>query len=105
LPTCPPPTCPRKRSGRPGRILAQPDARGRDRIDGALDLIDGQGEAPLVHADRGLFCLADAVDDLVEFDLEAGIVLGLRGYLLTEGVVFPRVGRDIGEDAQLVDVG
>jgi hypothetical protein len=44
------------------------------------------------------------VQDLLVLDPQLGIVLGLRADDLAEGVVLARVGRDIGQDGQLVDV-
>ena len=49
--------------------------------------------------------LAHPIDDLLVLNLQLGVALGLAGDLLPVGVVFPGVGRDIGEDGHLVDVG
>ena len=60
------------------RVFLEGDAPGRDLIDGAGDLIDGGGEVPVGHFDNrltGLF--GPPVEDLLVFDLEFGISLGL----------------------------
>ena len=49
--------------------------------------------------------LTDTFEDPLVFDLEFGISLCFLAYLLPEGVVLARVGRDVGEDRHLVDVG
>jgi hypothetical protein len=49
--------------------------------------------------------LLDPGQDPLVLDLEFGIALGLFADLLPEDVVLPGVGRDIGQDGHLVDVG
>jgi len=60
---------------------------------------------PVSHAHDRLLGPAHPVQDLLVFDLELGIALGLLGDLEPVGVVLPGVGRDIGQDGHLVDVG
>jgi hypothetical protein len=49
--------------------------------------------------------LPNALQDLLVLDLEFGVVSGLVADLQAEGVVLAGIGRDIGQDGHLVDVG
>src|ERR1035438_4264647 len=71
----------------PPRIFLEGDAAWGDFIDGAGDLIDRGGEVAVLHANDGLACLLDPVQDLLVFDLEFGISLCFFPYTLTIGVV------------------
>ena len=64
----------------PSGVFVEGDAAGGDFIDGAGDLIDRGGEVSVMHADDGLACSLDPVEDLLVLDLEFGISLGLFAY-------------------------
>lgn len=64
---------------------------------------DGK-KALVIHPDSGVLGLPDALEDAVVFDLKFGVALSLFADLLSERVVLARVGCDIGEDGELVDV-
>ena len=88
----------------PSGIFLEGDSTWGDLVDGAGDLIYRGSEVAIVHPDDRFACLLDALHDLLVFDLQFGVVLGLSAYLLAVGVVLPRVGSYIGQDGQLVDV-
>ncbi len=71
----------------PSRKLLQCDAVRGHLIHRAGDLIDRGGEVPVLHANDGLAGLLDPLQDLLVFDLEFGISLGLFTDALAIGVV------------------
>ena len=89
----------------PAGELFEGDPAWGNLIDGARNLIDRGGEVPVVHPDDRFTGLLDPVHDLLVFDLELGVALGLQGYALPDVVVLARVGRHVGQDGHLVDVG
>ena len=71
-----------------GKLL-EGDSTGRNLVHSAGNLIDRGGEVPVVHPDDRFPGLFDPVHDLLVFDLQLGIALGLLGYALPGVVVFP----------------
>jgi hypothetical protein len=74
-------------------------------LDGAFDLVDRCVEATLVDLQRGLFGLTDLIDDLFVVGAQLGAAVGLLVDDGADTVVLTGVGSDVGEDAELVDVG
>ncbi len=60
---------------------------------------------PIVHPDDRLSRLANAIQDLVVFDLQLGVALCLLPDLLAERVVLAGIWSHIGQNGQLVNVG
>jgi hypothetical protein len=73
-------------------------------LDGAFDLVDGCVEAALVDLEGRLLGLADLFDDLFVVGAQVGVAVRLLVDDGADAVVLPRVGRHVGQDAQLVDV-
>ena len=67
----------RKRTGTTCRGIPWECPTRRGVFDGACYLIDRLGEVSILHANGGLACLFDAVQDLLVLDLQLGIVIGL----------------------------
>jgi len=89
----------------PAGIFLEGDSAWRDLVHGPGYLIYRGGEVPVVHADDRFPCLFDPVHDLLVFDLQLGIALGLLSYALPDVVVLAGVWSHIGQDGHLVDVG
>jgi len=73
----------------PSGKLFESDASWRNLPDGTGDLIDGASEVSVIHANDGLACSFDAIENLLVLDLEFGVSLCLFAYDLSEGVVLP----------------
>jgi hypothetical protein len=86
-------------------VLRELDAVEGGLRNGAFDLVDRCVEAALVYLESGLFGLADLIDDLFVVGAQLGVAVGLLVDDSPDAVVLTRVGSDVGEDAELVDVG
>jgi len=73
----------------PSGIFLEGDSSWRDLVYRAGNLIDRGSEVAIVHADDRFTRLFDALQDLLVFDLEFSVVLGLGSHLLPVGVVLP----------------
>ena len=58
----------------------------------------------VLHADDGLPSLPHAVEDLLVLVAQFGRVFRLLADQLAEGVVLAGIGRDVGQDRQLIDI-
>ena len=85
-------------------VFLEGDSRRRDRLDRAFNFLNRRGEAAVLHADDGVAGLLHAIENLLVLDLKLGVVRSFLRDLLSEDVVLARIGCDIGEDGQLVDV-
>jgi hypothetical protein len=86
-------------------VLRELDAVEGSLRNGALDLVDRCVEAALVDLEGGLFGLANLINDLFVVGAQLGVAVGLLVDDGADPVVLTGVGSDVGEDAQLVDVG
>jgi len=69
--------------------LFESDAAGRNFFNRSRYFIDGASEVSVIHANDGLACSLDAIENLLVLDLEFGVSLCLFAYDLSEGVVLP----------------
>ena len=73
----------------PSGKLFESDASGRNLFNRSRYLIDGTSEVSVIHANDGLACSFDAIENLLVLDFEFGVSLCLFAYDLSEGVVLP----------------
>jgi hypothetical protein len=86
-------------------VLRELDSVEGGALDGAFYLVYGCVEATLVDLQRGLFGLADLVNDLFIVGAQLGVAVGLLVDDSSDAVVLAGVRGDVTEDAELVDVG
>ena len=106
----------------PRRQVCRADAHGRELEAPAGKLLEGDAAGrnlstvPEISSTGAVKCLSfirmiDSRVCLTRFMIfsysisQLGIALGLLGYSLPDVVVLPRVGRHVGQDGHLVDVG
>ena len=87
------------------RVLLQLDAPGVGMNDGALEGFHRSVEVVAGDLKSGFLGLADLLGDAVVLGFESGVVLGRGADAGGVLLVLAGVGSDIGQDAQLGDVG
>lgn len=89
----------------PSRVFSQLHSFSARLLDRAFHGFDGSVEVLPGDLESGFFGLADLFGDLGVFGFEVGVVLGRGADTGGISLVLTGVGSDVGQDAELGDVG
>lgn len=89
----------------PARVFLQLEAVGGDRLDGAVDGVDGGVEVLLCGPESGLFSLTDLLGDALILRLQLRAGAGLFADPAGIPLVLAGVRSCVGEDTEFDDVG